>query len=248
MAATGQPKYQKPYKPLVPGIKHVDINDFEGLEAAVTDKTCAIMLEVIQGESGVHICTDEYLKKVRALCDEKNIILIFDEVQTGMGRTGEMFAYQTTPVEPDIFTLAKALGNGVPIGALCAKEFVAKGFEPGDHGGTFGGNPLATAAGMAVFDAFEKEHILENVRAMGRYMEDKILTLGSPEITEIRRRGLMLGIQFPAGRAAEVQKKLFAAHVLVGCVGGHTLRVLPPLVITKADVDEFITKLEAAMA
>ncbi len=248
VAATGQPKYQKPYKPLVPGIKHVDINDFEGLEAAVTDKTCAIMLEVIQGESGVHICTDEYLKKVRALCDEKNIILIFDEVQTGMGRTGEMFAYQTTPVEPDIFTLAKALGNGVPIGALCAKEFVAKGFEPGDHGGTFGGNPLATAAGMAVFDAFEKEHILENVRAMGRYMEDKILALGSPEITEIRRRGLMLGIQFPAGRAAEVQKKLFAAHVLVGCVGGHTLRVLPPLVITKADVDEFITKLEAAMA
>ncbi|MGN1097967.1 MAG: aspartate aminotransferase family protein, partial [Clostridia bacterium] len=174
VAATGQPKYQKPYKPLVPGIKHVDINDFEALEAAVTDKTCAIMLEVIQGESGVHLCTDEYLLKVRRLCDEKDILLIFDEVQTGMGRTGKMFAYQTTPVEPDIFTLAKALGNGVPIGALCAKEFAAKGFEPGDHGGTFGGNPLATAAGMAVFEAFEKENICENAYNMGEYFEEKV--------------------------------------------------------------------------
>lgn len=248
VAATGQPKYQKPYKPLVPGISHVDINDFEALEAAVTDKTCAIMLEVVQGESGVHICDDEYLIKVRKLCDEKNIILIFDEVQTGMGRTGEMFAYQTTPVEPDIFTLAKALGNGVPIGALCAKEFVAKGFEPGDHGGTFGGNPLATAAGMAVFDAFEKENIVENARAMGDYFEEKVKALGSPEITEVRRKGLMIGLQMPEGRAAEVQKKLFMDHVLVGCVGGHTLRILPPLIITKADIDKFISKLEAALA
>ncbi len=248
VAATGQPKYQKPYKPLVPGIKHVDINDFEGLEAAVTDKTCAIMLEAVQGESGVHICTDEYLLKVRKLCDERDILLIFDEVQTGMGRTGEMFAYQTTPVEPDIFTLAKALGNGVPIGALCAKESVAKGFEPGDHGGTFGGNPLATAAGMAVFEAFEKENILDNVRKMGDYFEDRVKALNSSDILEIRRKGLMIGLQMPQGRAAEVQKKLFEDRVLVGCVGGHTLRILPPLIISKTDIDIFIAKLGEALA
>ncbi len=248
VAATGQTKYQKPYKPLVPGIKHVDINDFDALQAAVTDKTCAIMLEVIQGESGVHICTDDYLLKVRRLCDEKNILLIFDEVQTGMGRTGKMFAYQTTPVEPDIFTLAKALGNGVPIGAVCAKEFAAKGFEPGDHGGTFGGNPLATAAGMAVFDAFEKEHICENAYNMGEYFEQKLKDLNSPEILEIRRRGLMIGVQLPEGRAAEVQKKLFADHVLVGSCGGNTLRILPPLIIKKEDINKFIEKLEAALA
>ncbi len=248
VAATGQPKYQKPYHPLVPGIKHVEINDFEALEAAVTDKTCAIMLEVIQGESGVHICDDDYLIKVRRLCDEKDIILIFDEVQTGMGRTGKMFAYQTTPVEPDVFTLAKALGNGIPIGAVCAREFVAKGFEPGDHGGTFGGNPLATAAGMAVFDVFEKEHICENAYNMGEYFEEKVRSLNSPDILEIRRRGLMIGLQMPQGRAAEVQKKLFEDHVLVGSCGGHTLRILPPLIITKAHIDEFISKLEAALA
>ncbi len=247
VAATGQPKYQKPYKPLLPGIKHVAINDFEALSAAVTDKTCAIMLEVIQGESGVHPCTDEYLLKVRRLCDEKDIILIFDEVQTGMGRTGKMFAYQTTPVEPDIFTLAKALGGGVPIGALCAKEFVASAFEPGDHGGTFGGNPLATAAGMAVFDAFEKERLCENAAEMGDYFEERLRELNSPEILEIRRRGLMLGIQFPDGRGAEIQQKLFADHVLVGSCGGNTLRVLPPLIVTKADIDKFISKLEAAL-
>lgn len=247
VAATGQAKYQKPYKPLLPGVKHVDINDFDALEAAVTDKTCAIMLEVIQGEGGVYLCTDEYLLKVRKLCDEKNIILIFDEIQTGMGRTGKMFAYQTTPVEPDIFTLAKALGNGVPIGALCAKEFVAKGFEPGDHGGTFGGNPLATAAGMAVFDAFEKENICKNAEEMGNYFEEKVRALNSAEILEIRRKGLMIGLQLPEGRAAEVQKKLFADHVLVGSCGGHTLRILPPLIITKTDIDKFISKLEAAL-
>lgn len=247
VAVTGQPKYQKPYKPLVPGTKQVEINDFEALEAAVTDKTCAIMLEVVQGESGVHLCSDEYLMKVRKLCDEKEILLIFDEVQTGMGRTGKMFAYQTTPVEPDIFTLAKALGNGVPIGALCAKEFAAKGFEPGDHGGTFGGNPLATAAGMAVFDAFEKENIVQNAAEMGEYFEEKLKALNSPQILEIRRKGLMLGIQLPEGKGKEVQDKLFQKHILVGSCGGSTLRVLPPLIIKKEHIDKFISELEAAL-
>lgn len=247
VAATGQPKYQKPYKPLLPGVKQVEINDFEALKAAVTDKTCAIMLEVVQGESGVHLCSDEYLTKVRELCDEKEILLIFDEVQTGMGRTGKMFAYQTTPVEPDIFTLAKALGNGVPIGALCAKEFAAAAFEPGDHGGTFGGNPLATAAGMAVFEAFEKEGIVENAAKMGEYFEKKLKDLNSPQILEIRRKGLMIGIQLPDGKAKEVQDKLFAKHILVGSCGQNTLRVLPPLIVKEEHIDKFISELEAAL-
>ena len=158
VAVTGQEHYQAPYRPNLPGVTQVEPNNFEALKAAVTDKTAAIMLEPIQGESGVHPMDKEYLQKVRELCSEKNIILIFDEVQTGMGRTGHLFAYQLYGIEPDIFTSAKALGGGVPIGAVCAKQFVADAFEPGDHGTTFGGNPLATAAGLAVFDIYESEN------------------------------------------------------------------------------------------
>ena len=157
VAATGQEKYQKPYRPLTPGFKQVEPNNFKAIEDAVTDKTAAIMIELIQGESGVHPMDKEYVEKLRKLCDEKDIILIFDEVQTGMGRTGYLFAHQMYGVEPDIFTSAKALGGGIPIGAVCAGKKVASAFEPGDHGTTFGGNPFATAAGLAVFDIFEKE-------------------------------------------------------------------------------------------
>ena len=242
VAATGQEKYQKPYKPLIPGFKQVTINDFDALSEAVTDKTCAIILEPIQGESGVHIVDSEYLKKVRALCDEKEIILIFDEIQTGIGRCGKMYCYQTTPVEPDIFTLAKGLAGGVPIGAVCAKDFVAEAFSPGDHGGTFGGNPLATGAGLAVFQAIEEENLCENAEKMGQYIEDKINEKLSGKITEIRRRGLMIGIDI-ASDAADARKKLFEKHVLVGSVGAHTLRVLPPLIISKKEADEFVNAL-----
>ncbi len=243
VAATGQKKYQKPYEPLIPGFKQVDINDFAALENAVTDKTCAILMEPVQGESGVHPIDTEYAKKVRALCDEKEIILIFDEIQTGMGRCGKLFCYETLGVEPDIFTLAKALGGGVPIGAVCAKDFVASAFEPGDHGGTFGGNPLATAAGLAVFDAIEKENLIENAEKMGNYIVQRIEDELSDKVGEIRHKGLMIGIDF-VGKAKEIRQKLFEKHILVGNAGNDTLRVLPPLIIGKEEADEFIEALK----
>ncbi|MBQ8002172.1 MAG: aspartate aminotransferase family protein [Clostridia bacterium] len=241
VAATGQEKYQKPYYPLIPGFKQVEINNIEALKDAITDKTCAILLEPVQGESGVHPVDDAYIKEVRRICDEKEIILIFDEIQTGIGRCGKMFCYETLGVEPDVFTLAKALGNGVPIGAVCAKDFVAKGFEPGDHGGTFGGNPLATRAGLAVLEAMEKESLCENAEKMGEYIESEINSNLKDKVKEIRRKGLMIGIELPEG-AQEVRKKLFEKKILVGAVG-NTLRVLPPLVIGKEEADIFIKAL-----
>ncbi len=241
VAATGQEKYQKPYHPLIPGFTQVEINDIDALKNAITDKTCAIIMEPIQGESGVHPIDEEYIKEVRKICDEKEIILIFDEIQTGIARCGKMFCYETLGVEPDVFTLAKALGNGVPIGAVCAKDFVAKGFEPGDHGGTFGGNPLATRAGLEVLEIVRKENLCENAKAMGDYIVNKITQSCHEKIKEIRHRGLMIGIELYES-AGDVRKKLFEKKVLVGAVG-NTLRVLPPLIITQKEADEFVEAL-----
>lgn len=242
VAATGQEKYQKPYHPLIPGFKQVLINDIDALKSAVTDKTCAILLEPVQGESGVHILDEAYIKEVRRICDEKEIILIFDEVQTGIGRCGKMFAYETLGVEPDVFTLAKALGNGVPIGAVCAKDFVADAFQPGDHGGTFGGNPLATRAGLEVLDIVEKENLCENAEKMGEYINSQIKAKLSDKVKEIRQKGLMIGIELFVP-ASDIRAKLFEKKILVGAVG-NTLRVLPPLIIGKEEADEFIKALE----
>lgn len=246
VAATGQEKYQKPYHPLIPGFKQVEINDIDALKGAITDKTCAILLEPVQGESGVHPVDDAYIKEVRRICDEKEIILIFDEIQTGIGRCGKMFCYETLGVEPDVFTLAKALGNGVPIGAVCAKDFVAKAFEPGDHGGTFGGNPLATKAGLLVLSAMEKENLCENSENMGNYIVEHVKMALGDKIKEIRHKGLMIGIELFTP-ASEVRKKLFEKKVLVGAVG-NTLRVLPPLIISKAEADLFISILEETLS
>lgn len=249
VAATGQEKYQKPYKPLTPGFKQVTPNDFDELCAAVTDKTAAIMLELVQGESGVHPMDREYVQKIRDLCDEKDIILIFDEVQTGMGRSGKMFAHQVYGIEPDIFTLAKALGNGLPIGAVCAKDFVASAFAPGDHGTTFGGNPLATAAGLAVFDIFEKENILENVNQMSKYFMDKLSELKEKHslITELRSIGLLIGIELDESVARDMFDGLFKKHFLTSLCG-NTLRIAPPLIVTKEDIDKFIGALDEVAA
>lgn len=241
VAATGQEKYQKPYYPLIPGFKQVEINDINALKEAVTDKTCAILLEPVQGESGVHPVEEAYIKEVRRICDEKEIILIFDEIQTGIGRCGKMFCYETLGVEPDIFTLAKALGNGIPIGAVCAKQFVADAFSPGDHGGTFGGNPLATKAGLCVLEAMEKENLVGNAEKMGAYIENEIKHELGDKVKEIRRKGLMIGIELFAP-ASGVRQKLFEKKVLVGAVG-NTLRVLPPLIIGKEEADIFIKAL-----
>ena len=225
----------------------VEPNNFEALAAAVTDKTAAIILEPIQGESGVHPMDKEYLEKVRALCDEKEIILIFDEVQTGMGRTGYLFAHQLYGVEPDIFTSAKALGGGVPIGALCAKQFVADAFEPGDHGTTFGGNPLATAAGLAVFEIFEKEGLVENARIKGAEFKAKLTELAKkyPEkIAEVRGEGLLIGIEIANGGGKAVFNKLFENKILASCCGGKTIRIAPPLNITSDEIDLFVKTLD----
>lgn len=247
VAATGQEKYQKPYKPLTPGFIQVEPNNYTAVENAVTDKTAAIMIELIQGESGVHPMDLEYVKKLRRLCDEKDILLIFDEVQTGMGRTGKLFAHQLYGVNPDIFTAAKALGGGVPIGAVCASDKVASAFEPGDHGTTFGGNPFSTAAGLAVFDIFENEGLVENADKMGSIFKEKLVALKekhSGKITEIRSAGLLIGIELQTEIAKDVFNKLFEDGTLTSLCGGNTVRIAPPLTIDGNDIDLFVNKLD----
>lgn len=248
VAATGQEKYQKPYRPLIPGFSQVEPNNFEALEAAVTDKTCAIMIELIQGEGGVYPMDKEYVQKIRKLCDEKEIILIFDEVQTGMGRSGEYFAHQYYGIEPDIFTCAKALGCGVPIGGIGAKDFVAKAFEPGDHGTTFGGNPFSTAAGLAVFKIFEEDKLLENTREMGKYFMSRLEELknSTDGIKDLRGVGLLIGVELEEEIAKPVFNKLFEKKYLTSLCK-NTLRLAPPLIIKKQDIDGFINVLKTAL-
>ena len=250
VAATGQEKYQKPYRPLTPGFIQVPPNDFDALKGVVSDKTAAILIEPIQGESGVHPMDKEYLEKVRALCDEKDILLIFDEVQTGMGRTGKMWAYELYGVEPDIMTSAKALGGGIPIGAVMAKERVASAFEPGDHGTTFGGNPLATTAGLAVFDIMEKEKLLENADKMGKYFKDALSALMNkyPEkIKEIRGAGLLIGVELDSSIAKDVFARLFENKFLTSLCG-TSLRLAPPLIISEKEIDWFCSALDKILA
>ncbi len=248
VAATGQEKFSRPYHPLTPGFLYVPINDMEAFQGAVSDKTCAVMVEMIQGESGVHPVDKAYIREVYRICKEKDILFICDEVQTGMGRTGTLFAYEQFGIEPDIFTLAKALGGGMPIGAVCAKEFAADAFGPSDHGSTFGGNPLACAAGLAVFEVLEKENLVENSKTVGSYMKEKLLTLAEKYsiIKEVRGEGLMLGVEFQEAIAGDIKHDLFDKKYLTGATA-TTLRILPPLIITKADADAFIDVLETVL-
>lgn len=249
VAATGQEKYQKPYKPLTPGFVQVEPNNFEAVLDAVTDKTAGIMIELIQGESGVHPMDIEYVQKLRKLCDEKDIVLMFDEVQTGMGRTGKLLASQLYGVEPDIFTLAKALGGGIPIGAVCAKEKFAA-FEPGDHGTTFGGNPFSTAAGLCVFDILAQESLVENSDMMGKYFMEKLKELASKypdRISDLRGAGLLIGIEFTDQYARPVFEEMFHKGYLTSLCGGTTMRIAPPLIIKETDIDGFVNALENAL-
>lgn len=249
--ATGQPKYNVLYEPLTPGFTHVPINDWDALVAEVDENTCGILVEPVQGESGVYPLDGAYAKQLRALCDEKDILLIFDEVQTGIGRTGKLFAYQVLGVEPDIFTLAKALGGGVPIGGVCAKEFVAAGFAPGDHGSTFGGNPLACAAALASLSTILTEKLPEHAAEMGQYFREKLEDLASccrnssakSAVREIRNVGLMVAVEWEQPIAAALRTALFERGWLIGSVGAHILRILPPLILEKNDVDGFVETL-----
>ncbi|MFA6309547.1 MAG: aspartate aminotransferase family protein [Clostridia bacterium] len=250
IAATGQDKYQKPYSPMQPTFLKVPINDLETLENAITDSTCAIMIEAIQGESGVNLTTVEYMKGVRKICDKKGILLIFDEIQCGLGRTGKMFGFEHFGIEPDIFTLAKALGGGFPIGALLAKDFVANAFEPGDHGSTFGGNPLACAAGLAVMDVMKNEDLPGNSAKMGDYLVKKLNGLAKKHsfIEEVRGKGLMIGIGLSSKIAVEIKNKCFEKGYLIGSVGKDILRVLPPLIINSKEIEEMIEMLDEVMS
>lgn len=250
VAATGQEHYQAPYRPFTNGFKQIAPNSFEAVEKAVTDKTAAIIVELIQGESGVKPMDAEYARKLREFCNEHQILLIVDEVQTGMGRTGRLFAHELYGIEPDIFTCAKALGGGVPIGAVCAKAEVAAAFEPGDHGTTFGGNPLATAAGLAVFDILEKEGLVENSEKMGELFRKKLKAVQEkyPEkITEVRGAGLLIGIEVKPEIASTVFKKLHEKKMLTSLCKGLTIRLAPALSITEQEIDIFIKALNEVM-
>ncbi len=250
VSVTGNAHYREPFEPLIGGVKFADFNDLESVKAQITDKTCAVILEPVQGEGGIYPATQEFLEGVRKICDENDILLIFDEIQCGMGRTGTMFAWQSYGVKPDIMAMAKAIGNGVPVGAFAMTEKVAeKSLVPGDHGTTYGGNPLVCAAVNAVLDIFEEENILENVNRVVSYLEDKLNNLVETcEFVETRRgKGLMQGLVLtkPVG---EVAKKCLEHGLIAISAGGNVLRLVPPLVIQEKHVDEFIEKLQLALA
>jgi len=250
LTATGQPKYQKGVGPLPEGFAYVDYNDIAALEKMMSEKTCAVMLEPIQGEGGVYLPKDDYLKKVRALCDKYQAVLIFDEIQTGVGRTGTMFAYEQFGVKPDIVTLAKGLAGGVPMGAFIVTDEVAAAFHPGDHGTTFGGNPLACAAANLVLDTIAADHLLENTQEVGAYLKAKLEGFQKKYpalITEVRGLGLMLGVQLTKpGR--EIVDECLKYGAIINCTAGDVLRFVPPLIITKANVDELIVILDKVLA
>lgn len=249
LSVTGNPHYREAFEPMIGHIRFADLNDFESVASQVTDKTCAIMLEPVQGEGGLIPATEEFLKKVRALCDEKGILLIFDEVQCGMGRTGTMYAWQRYGVKPDIMTTAKALGCGVPIGAfLMTEEVAVSSLTAGDHGTTYGGNPLATAAVSKVFDLFEEQGILENVREVAPYLEEKLDTLAAKyDCIESRRGvGLMQGLVFNCPVGPVINKALEKGLILINA-GANIIRFVPPLVISKQNVDEMVAILTSAI-
>lgn len=248
LAATGQTKYQDDFAPMPAGFRYVPMNDIAALEAAVNEHTAAIMLEPIQGESGIRPCTPEYLQAARRLCDQHELLLIFDDVQCGMGRTGGFFGHEWAGVRPDVITLAKGLGNGVPIGALLAAEPVASSFAPGDHGCTFGGNFLSCAAALATLEVLEAEHLMENARTVGQYFRERLQQWGDAtgSVQEVRGQGLMIGVELNQPVARALMKDSLARGLVFNAVGDTTLRFLPPLIITKADVDEAMDKLQAA--
>lgn len=248
IAATGQEKFRTPFAPNVPGFKYVDYNDFPALEALVDDKTCAVMLELVQGESGVHPADITYIKQVKKLCVERGILLIVDEVQTGVGRTGRLFCYENYDIVPDIMTLAKGLAGGVPIGAMLCTDEVATGMKPGDHGSTFGGNPLACAAGNVVIDQLTSPDsgLLANVNSVSGFLFDKLndLKSKSDKIIDVRGKGLLIGIEFDDSiQASGMKTRLMQEGFLVSAIGSSTIRIAPPLIITQREAAMFVTAL-----
>lgn len=250
LSVTGTEKYRTPFEPLIGGIKFAEFNDLDSVKAAVTNKTCAILMETVQGEGGIYPATPEFIQGVKVLCEENDILLILDEIQCGMGRTGEMFAFQGYGVQPDIMTSAKALGCGVPVGAFLMTEKVAeKSLAPGDHGTTYGGNPFVGAAVSAVFDIFEEKDILSHVKEVSAYLEEKLdkMVKNYDFITARRGKGLMQGLVVTV-KPADICKKALENGLVIISAGSDVLRIVPPLVIKKEHVDEMICKLEYAFS
>jgi acetylornithine/N-succinyldiaminopimelate aminotransferase len=251
LTATGQEKFQKGFEPLVPGFKHVPFNDISSISKTITKETCAVMLEPIQGEGGVILPDQNYLKEVRELCNEHNILLILDEVQTGMGRTGKLFAYEHFGITPDIMTLAKGLGGGVPIGAMLATDKVASAFQPGNHASTFGGNPLVCAAAVATIETLlEDGFILDQCNRMGKYLREELEQLKEefPSlIIEIRGKGLLLGMEITRN-GDPIVRACLEKGALINCTAGNVLRFIPPLIVQQKDIDRLIDILEGVFA
>ena len=249
LSVTGNPHYQEAFKPLIGGVKFADFNDLESVKAQVTDRTCAIILEAVQGEGGIYPVTSEFLEGVRRICDEKDILLILDEVQCGMGRTGSYFAWQQYGVKPDIMACAKALGCGVPVGAFVLNEKTAKSsLVPGDHGTTYGGNPLACAAVSKVIDHFEELDLIGNVNKVTPYFEKKLDELVEKYdfLTARRGKGFMQGLVVTGRPVGEIVKSALDHGLVVLSAGSDVIRFVPPLVITEHDIDEMVERLEAS--
>ena len=248
ITATAQPKYQEGFRPLVPGFMYAPLNDLAAVERLVDEETCAILVEPIQGEGGINLCDHEWLRALRELCDQRGMMLLFDEVQTGVGRCGTWWGYQTSGVVPDIMTMAKQLGGGTAIGAMCAKPAVAASLVPGTHASTFGGNPLAAAAGCAVFEIIRDENLLENAQRMGAYLRQRLLELKqeTPLITEVRGEGLMIGAELASG-GADLVGRCLDRGLYVNCTHDTVLRLMPPLNVTREVLDEALAILAEAM-
>ena len=250
LSVTGNPKYREAFQPMIGHIKFADLNNFQSVLDQVTDKTCAIIMETVQGEGGLYPATEEFLKQVRDLCDERDILLILDEIQCGMGRTGKMYTYQHYGVTPDILTTAKALGCGVPVGAFAATEKYAVAMVPGDHGTTYGGNPLATAAICEVFHQYDKLHILDHVNEIAPYLTEKLETLAEAhpdKVKEVRGLGLMQGMELTIPAGDVVAKALQAGVVLISA-GTNIIRFVPPLIVEKEHIDKMINVLDDVLS
>lgn len=249
LSVTGNDHYQEPFAPLIPGIRFAEFNNLDSVKALFSEKTCGVIMETIQGEGGIYPASEEFLKGVRSLCDEHDALLILDEIQCGMGRSGSMFAWQEYGVKPDVMTVAKALGNGLPIGAFLACKGAAKVMEPGDHGTTYGGNPLVCAAADKVLELFEEKNLVAHVQEIGQYLWEQLETLAGRLdcVAAHRGKGLMQGLELSMPVGPVVKTALLEEHLVLISAGSQVIRFVPPLVIEKEDVDEMIVRLERAV-
>lgn len=247
LSVTEKLAYREPFAPLIPGVTFVPFNDVEAARSAITAETCAVIVEPIQGEGGVHVASPEFLHALRARCDAVGALLIFDEVQCGLGRTGTLWAYEAYGVEPDLLTVAKPLANGLPIGAVLMKEKVAAVLQPGDHGSTFAGGPLVSAVALHVFERLRDPAFLARVREAGAYLAERLHAAELPGVKEIRGRGLLVGIEIEGDARAVVMAAL-ERGLLLATAGDHVVRMVPPLIVEKSQIDEAVAILQEAMA